>query len=145
MIRFFAEGVKMMIEKEDSLRSWILLLVHSESWRVGEITYIFCSDEYLLALNRDYLAHDYYTDILTFPSDAPAGEISADIYISIDRVAENATELGLSFQDELHRVMVHGIFHLMGYDDHDENEALMRAKEEKALSERPSDLFHVER
>jgi rRNA maturation RNase YbeY len=144
VIHFFTEGIDFEIQKEDSVRNWILLFLSGEGGQAGEINYIFCSDEYLLGLNRSYLNHDYYTDILTFPSDGPLGQISADIYISVERVADNADDFGAAFWDELHRVMIHGILHLLGHDDHDGNKLLMRQKEERALAERPSDLFHVE-
>lgn len=94
---------------------------------------MFVSDDYLLSLNREHLDHDYYTDILTFPY-SQGRALRGEIYISIDRVQDNAQTYGVSWRDELARVMAHGILHLLGYDDHGkENERLMRQKEEEAL------------
>ncbi|MEL6847356.1 MAG: rRNA maturation RNase YbeY, partial [Bacteroidota bacterium] len=107
-------------------------------FQLAGINYIFCSDPYLLALNRTHLDHDYFTDILTFPYHEPGAiALAADIYISIDRVGENADSFHTGFDNELHRVMIHGLLHLMGYDDHDEAERqAMRQAEEKALAQR---------
>ena len=113
--------------------------IKSEDKELGEINYIFCDDEYLLKINQDYLKHDYLTDIITF--DYVSGKnISGDLYISIDRVKENAEDFNVSFENELKRVMVHGVLHLMGYSDKSETAtAEMRAKEEEKIK-----LFHVE-
>ena len=99
---------------------------------------IFCSDEYLLDVNRKYLNHDYYTDIITFDyCEGPV--LSGDLFISVDSVRENASVYGTEFADELNRVIVHGLLHLMGYDDHTEDDiATMRAKENYYLSQRTS-------
>ncbi|TAE50999.1 MAG: rRNA maturation RNase YbeY [Bacteroidetes bacterium] len=134
-LSFFSHEIDFTLDKEDSVSDWILFVVSAYGKQAGEINYIFCDEEYMLTLNRQFLDHDYYTDILTFPH-APEGSpaLYADIYISIDRVRENADTFQSSFTDELHRVIIHGILHLLGFDDHDENEAQMRAKENEALS-----------
>ncbi len=98
------------------------------------LNFIFCPDDYLLEINRKYLKHDYYTDIITFPYRQHPEPLEADIYISIDRVKENATNLGVSFQDELLRVIIHGVLHLLGYKDKSpEDLARMREMEEQCL------------
>lgn len=110
-------------------------VLNKESVIVGNINYIICSDNYLLEINRRYLDHDYYTDIITFPSSEPPEPIEADIFISIDRVRENAATLEKAFSNEFHRVLVHGILHLLGYNDSSNREKQeMRIKEDSCLS-----------
>ncbi|MEP2056656.1 MAG: rRNA maturation RNase YbeY [Maribacter litoralis] len=125
--------------EETHFDSWIINSCKTEGFIVQELNYIFCDDEYLLKINQDYLQHDYLTDIITF--DYVSGKnVSGDLYISIDRVKENAEEFKVSFENELKRVMVHGVLHLMGYSDKSETAtAEMRAKEEEKIK-----LFHVE-
>ncbi|TDS18612.1 rRNA maturation RNase YbeY [Maribacter caenipelagi] len=124
---------------ENNFNSWITESCDTEGFSIIELNYIFCSDDYLLKINQDYLQHDYLTDIITF--DYVSGKnVSGDLYISIDRVKENAEEFNVSFDNELKRVMIHGVLHLMGYSDKsDTATAEMRAKEEEKLK-----LFHVE-
>ncbi|RTE54846.1 rRNA maturation RNase YbeY [Arenibacter aquaticus] len=118
---------------------WIGRIIVSEGDVLGKLDYIFCDDEYLLGINRQYLNHDTYTDIITFPYEEVGG-ISGDIFISIDRVRENAKEYRVDFETELKRVMAHGVLHLLGYGDKSEEEAvLMRSKENEKIK-----LFHVE-
>jgi len=123
-----------------AIEKWLLKIVESENKNLGEITYIFCNDEYLLGINQRYLEHDTYTDIITF--DTTIGEtIGADIFISSQRVAENAIQYKVSFEQELQRVIAHGILHLCGYKDKSESDAeLMKSKEDEKIG-----LFHVER
>ena len=103
-------------------------------WTFGDISIIFCSDNYILDINQRFLQHDYFTDIITFDY-SEGRRISGDLFISVDSVRENAVEYGTEFSDELHRVIVHGILHLIGYDDHtDEEIKEMRAKENYYLS-----------
>jgi rRNA maturation RNase YbeY len=118
---------------------WITRIIASEDKKEGEISYVFCDDEYLLQMNIQYLDHDTLTDIISF--DYTVGrEISGDIFISIERVRENAEEFGFPFDEELKRVMAHGILHYCGYrDKSEEDEALMRKKEEEKIA-----MFHVE-
>ena len=118
---------------------WITEACKTEGFLIYELNYIFCDDTYLLKINQDYLQHDYLTDIITF--DYVSGKnISGDLYISIERIKENAEEFNVSFDNELKRVMVHGVLHLMGYSDKSEAAtAEMRAKEEEKIK-----LFHVE-
>ena len=116
------------------LTNWISKVCVDENYNLGDISLIFCSDEYLLDMNRTHLDHDYYTDIITF--DYTDNQIvSGDLFISIDRVRDNASDFNVSFHHELHRVIIHGVLHLCGYKDKsDDEEKLMRTKENNALS-----------
>lgn len=122
------------------LFAWYSQVCETESKNLGEISVVFCSDEHLLEMNKEYLQHDYYTDIITF--DYTQGDlVSGDLFISVDRVEDNADEFDVPFQDELHRVCVHGLLHLCGYKDKSpDDEKLMRLKENEMLELR---RFHV--
>lgn len=121
--------------EESRISTWIHEVVDRESHGIGVLTFIFCDDGYLLALNRQYLQHDYLTDVITFDYCEEFGAVSGDVFISIPRVAENAEQLQLRFLDELYRVMVHGVLHLLGYSDKDAADASkMREKENYYLS-----------
>ena len=123
----------------DSITETLPVLVSLESFDLGDITLIFCTDEELLAINKEHLAHDYYTDIITFNYNSDS-ILSGDLFISVDRVKDNATQLGVSFEEELHRVCYHGVLHLVGYNDTTQEEIeTMRAKENFYLNK----LFHV--
>ena len=124
---------------EAKYSSWIKRVVDSERMKIGEINFVFCNDDYLFAMNTKYLKHDTYTDILTF--DYTDGDIiSGDVCISIDRVRENARIFEVDFENELQRVMAHGVLHLVGYGDKTDSEIeLMRGKEDEKMK-----LFHVE-
>jgi rRNA maturation RNase YbeY len=130
MISFEFIDVKVPELSSEFFSFWLTNVVSEESKSIGGISLIFCSDEHLLAMNRQYLNHDYYTDIITF--DYTEGlEISGDLFISIDRVYENAMELTVSREVELRRVCVHGVLHLCGYGDKTDDESrLMRSKED---------------
>ncbi len=115
------------------IKRWIKQVIENDGSRVGDISYIFCSDERILEVNRQYLKHDFYTDIITFDY-VEKDRISGDIFISTDRVRDNATEFNVSFEEELHRVIIHGVLHLLGQQDHtDKEKKQMRTKENKAL------------
>ena len=119
------------------VKEWINDFVTKYGKEVGELYYSFCSDEYLYKMNVELLGHDFYTDIITFPLNDCEQILSAEFHISIDRIRENATTFGRSFKDELHRVMAHGVLHLIGFDDLcEEDEAEMRRQEDKCLSMR---------
>ena len=136
-IFFFAQEIEFTLESEESVANWLLSILGQNEQEADCINFIFCSDEDLLQLNREHLDHDYLTDILTFPLSPPDEALMADIYISVDRVIENANTFGVSFRDELHRVMVHGILHLIGYEDGtDADKTAMREQESKALAMR---------
>jgi len=133
-IDFISHEISFELEAKDSVADWILRFVSAQGKGIESLEYIFCSDEYLLELNKQHLGHDYYTDILTFPYAPPEADmLLGEIYISIDRVKENAASFRESFRNELHRVMIHGVLHLLGQDDHGEEEAVMRQKEQSAL------------
>ncbi len=121
------------LNNEIALKKWISEIIFSEGYEFGEILYVFCDDEYLHKLNIEYLNHDTLTDIISF--DYKVGkQINGEIYISVERVAENANDFKTNFQDELHRVMIHGILHFCGYKDKSESEeSSMRAKEDESL------------
>jgi rRNA maturation RNase YbeY len=124
---------------EEQLSNWISRVIASEEKKEGEISYIFCDDDYLLNLNEQYLNHDTLTDIISFDY-SMGNEIHGDIFISTERVKDNATDFKVSFEEELKRVMVHGVLHYCGFKDKtEEDEALMRSKEDEKIK-----MFHVE-
>jgi probable rRNA maturation factor len=134
LIFFEREDIDFQLRKEDKTKDWILKIIEKEDKELIQLTYIFCSDAYLLQINKEYLNHDTYTDIITFPYLSPP-HIEGDIFISIDRIKENAQEFNTTFDEELRRVMIHGVLHLCGYPDKTEEEtALMRVKEAEALT-----------
>ena len=115
--------------------TWVINVIKEEGKRPGQLSFIFCDDEYLSTLNRKFLQHDTLTDVITFDYGDEITDISGDIFISIQRVQENAVELGILFHEELFRVMIHGILHLLGYNDHDHvGLEQMREKENYYLS-----------
>ena len=135
-INFFSEDIDFTLKTEDQIITWLQRIAEAENSSIEEISYIFCTDDYLLKINQEYLDHDYYTDIITFDNrDNPKDPIESDIFISIDRVTENASDQNVSFELELKRVLAHGLLHLIGYNDKTEEEQqLMREKEEAYLS-----------
>jgi len=134
-IHFFTEEVSFIVNDKNKIRKWILYVITSENFRRGTLNYIFCSDNFLHKANLQYLQHDTYTDILTFDTSDEPNEISGDIFISIERVKENARTFKVLFNTELYRVMVHGILHLLGYNDKTQEEKeLMKSKEDYYLS-----------
>jgi probable rRNA maturation factor len=116
-IAFITEDIDFTLIDQDKIKDWLTRIILKHDFELAELTYIFCSDAYLHQINLDYLDHDTYTDIITFNNADEPGIIESDIFISIDRVKENAETLRLSFADELHRVMIHGVLHLIGFDD----------------------------
>ena len=134
LITFHSENIPFELENSNKVVDWICSTILTEKKIFGEISYIFCSDEYLHKMNVEYLNHDTLTDIITF-NYSKGNTLSADIFISLERVKENANEFKVSFQDELHRVIIHGILHLIGYDDKtDADKTAMRSKEDFYLS-----------
>ena len=135
MIQFFFEDID-KIEIEANLSNRLENIIFSEGKKPGEINYIFCDDEYLLQVNREYLKHDYYTDVITF--DYVKGKtISGDIFVSLPRIFDNAQTLSKDFESEFFRVLAHGVLHLCGYKDKtDEEIAEMRSKEDYYLNKR---------
>src|SRR5690606_26867158 len=116
-INFFTEEVDFKLKNKSIIRKWITDSVKNEKCFVGELNFIFCSDEYLLKINQEYLNHDTYTDIITFDNGEEEGEITGDIFISIERVNENAAQFKINPDTELQRVMIHGVLHLIGFPD----------------------------
>ena len=135
MIQFFFENTE-KITIESTLAAWLEDIILTEGKKPGDINYIFCDDEYLLQVNKEYLQHDYYTDIITF--DYVKGKtISGDIFVSLPRIFDNAETLSKDFDSEFFRVLAHGILHLCGYKDKtDEEISEMRNKEDYYLSKR---------
>ena len=133
-IFFSTENIDFELADEPKVKKWILAVVGAQGKRVGNLNYLFCDDSYLINVNRTYLNHDTYTDIITFDY-VEGNVVSGDILISVERVSENATLFNSSFEQELQRVIIHGVLHLLGQaDKSDEDAAEMRRKEESALA-----------
>lgn len=134
-IHFFEEDISFQLEEPNIIINWVQQIINQHQQSLEEINYIFCSDSYLLNINQEYLNHDTFTDIVTFNNSEESNKIESDIFISIDRIRENANSYNKSFEQELYRVMIHGVLHLLGFDDKTEEEKLvMREKEEACLS-----------
>ena len=135
MIRFQTIDVEMPAINYDEAKLWIDDVVKRHGKSVGELYYYFCSDDKLLEINQQRLGHDFYTDIVTFPLTDCESVISSEFCLSLDRIAENALTFGRRYESELHRVIIHGVLHLIGFDDlTDEDEKMMRKKEEESLN-----------
>ncbi len=133
LIEFHYEDTHFELPNPDSVRTWIQSVIAAEKHQLRHLNYIFCSDNYLHHINLEYLNHDTYTDIITFPF-AESPLVESDIFISVDRVRENAISFKTSFESELRRVIIHGVLHLCGYGDKTEEEkVLMRKKEEEYI------------
>jgi len=116
-IQFFEEDISYKLKNKALVRQWIKEAITAEGFKLKELTYVFCSDAYLLPMNQQYLDHDTYTDIITFDNSEVEGDIVGDIFISVERVRENAAKFNIAETDELHRVIIHGALHLLGYTD----------------------------
>lgn len=127
-IGFQSADIPFSLKQRKATRVWLAQVAASHRFTVSDVQYIFCSDEFLLDINRSFLQHDYFTDIITFDLSEKKGDLCSEIYISIPRVKENARTYGVSFYQELHRVMAHGILHLCGFKD-------KTAKQEKEMRE----------
>ena len=132
LIMYFFEEVEPLFDKEKEVEDWIMDCIAAEGQIQGNLNFIFCSDEYLHKINLEYLQHDDYTDVITFPySDQ---KVEGDVFISLERVRENSKNFEVTFENELHRVMIHGILHLLGYSDKTETDKeQMRRKEDSYL------------
>ena len=142
MIKFYSEDCKFQLKNKRLISNWLKGVAKMEGMHIGALNYIFCSDPYLLEINKQYLGHDYFTDIITFDfSDDYKGiykdnTLCGDIYISVDTVLANAEDYGEGFTREMHRVIVHGLLHLVGYDDkNSRDQAMMREAENKCLED----------
>ncbi len=134
MISFFIEVGAFSLNQKAKLKKWISEVIILHEKQVGNINFIFCDDEYLLDINKTYLAHDFYTDIITFDQSELPNKIEGEIYISVERVKDNAQEINENFELELKRVIIHGILHLIGFKDKSQKEKKkMRALENKML------------
>ena len=133
-IYFLSEGIKFKPKKQNNLKSWVKGVIESEGRNLTSLVYIFCSDSYLLTLNQGYLNHKTFTDIITF--DYSEGDaLDGEIYISVARIKDNAIKFERDFEEELHRVMIHGVLHILGFKDKSPSEkSVMRKKEEACLS-----------
>ncbi len=136
MVSYYTEDILFNFKERRLTSRWLKFVAESELKRLGDISIIFCSDNYILDVNIKYLQHDYFTDIITFDY-CEGNKLNGDLFISIDSVRENASFYGTEFADELNRVIVHGVLHLIGYDDHTEEDIkVMRSKENYYLSQR---------
>ena len=134
-IRFFNEDTTFLLKHKSVLRTWIKRVIVQEKLQLESLNYIFCSDQYLWKMNKEYLEHDTYTDIITFGNSSGEKMVEADVFISVDRVKENAQIQNITFLQELYRVMVHGILHLMGFNDKTPNQKrVMSEKEDACIS-----------
>lgn len=134
-INFFCEDVAFELTHSERIHDWVSYTIANEGYSLTELNYIFCSDEYLHKINIDYLDHDYYTDIITFDNSDESQTVEGDVFISIDRVRDNAQDQGIPFEHELRRVIIHGVLHLVGYNDKTTSEQeAMREKENAYLS-----------
>lgn len=134
MVKFTADSIEMPALDERKITRWIRAVAADYGFTVGNINYIFCSDERELAVNREFLKHDYYTDIITFDY-STASTLNGDIFISLDTVRSNAEMVGVTFDEELRRIIIHGVLHLTGQGDKTpETKIQMTAKEDKALA-----------
>ena len=141
MVRYFTEDTSFSLKQKRLISKWLRAVAAEKGYELGELNYIFCSDAYLLAINKQFLDHDYETDIITFDNSEDFFQetgrrgVSADIYISVDTVRINGKAYGEGFTREMHRVIVHGLLHLIGYDDCDAwHQQRMRAAENRALA-----------
>lgn len=140
MIRFFNEDTAYKLAQKQRIRQWLTAQAKQEGVMIRELNYVFCSDQYLLQVNRDHLNHDYYTDIITFDNSETDGVVEGDIFISIERVDDNWHIQQTDFLSELRRVMAHGLLHLCGYGDKTPTEQqTMRAKEDEWLAALPDE------
>ncbi|WP_439880843.1 rRNA maturation RNase YbeY [Pontibacter sp. MBLB2868] len=134
-IEFFSEDIEFELKNPDLVSEWIETVINQHGQELTNLTYIFCSDDYLHEINVEYLDHDTLTDIITFNNADEEGTVEGDIFISIDRIRDNAHDHGTAFEDELHRVIIHGVLHLLGFKDKTkEEEVLMRKQEDSSLS-----------
>jgi len=133
-ISFQTQDIDLILKEKTKVRNWIVNAIKNEGKKSGDITYIFCSDEYLLGMNQLYLQHDDYTDVITF--DYTEGDrVSGDIFISYERILDNSIQMKTTPEDELHRVMIHGVMHLCGYKDKKPNERANMTKKENQYLE----------
>jgi probable rRNA maturation factor len=133
-VQFYSLDRKPALKERTRLKLFIENIFTQEKKKLGNLSYIFCSDEHLLGINKDFLKHDFYTDVITFDLSTTKIETEGEVYLSVDRIKDNAKQLGVSFKEEFHRVILHGALHLCGYKDKKRADTLiMRQKEEAYL------------
>lgn len=140
MVKFFHKNIDYKLPSQPSVKQWVRDVLAGYDQKEGRIQVVLTDDPFILEMNRNFLGHDYFTDIITFDTsgypDAPKDSISGELYISVDTVRANAEEYGVSFAEEMHRVIIHGVLHLIGFDDHEaEDIKEMRAAEARALEQ----------
>lgn len=128
-IRFFNEDVDLPVFKRRKISNWLKFVVTSQSKKIGNICFVFCSDNYLLEINKRYLNHDYFTDIITFDY-VENNLVSGDIFVSLDRVLENSLDYNVSYNNELFRILIHGVLHLLGFNDKLEDDKVIMTEKE---------------
>lgn len=142
MISFYAEDIEMPNLKKTALKAWIKAVAEKHGFKLGDIAYVFCSDKRILEVNRQFLSHDYYTDIITFDY-TEGNKISGDLFISLDTVKSNAEKFDTDYDQEFHRVVIHGILHLCGINDKGPGEReIMEANENEALAMRTGNEYY---
>lgn len=139
-LHFFNEDIDFTLPNKNHIKIWINNAIKNENYVPGQINFIFTSDKYLLNINKQYLSHNYFTDIITF-NDVQGDIINGDIFISVETVKNNSLRFGVSFDEELSRVMIHGIMHLIGYDDQTEEQKSEMRKKENEYLDRLKNLF----
>ena len=133
-VQFYSLDRNPALRERTMLKRFIEKIFTNEKKKLGNLSYIFCSDEHLLTINKDFLKHDFYTDVITFDLSPTKNETEGEVYLSVDRIKENAKQLGVSFKEELHRVIFHGALHLCGYKDKNKaDQRQMRSAENKYL------------
>jgi len=134
-LHFHFEEISFQLSNKKALRAWLIACGKAENHIINQLNYIFCSDNYLLDINKNYLNHNYYTDVITFDYSEEKDAITGDVFISYERVKENARDFSIPLKDELHRVIIHGLLHLFGYSDKTPvQKATMKVKEDFYLS-----------
>jgi probable rRNA maturation factor len=134
MINFFNEDIKFKLNGKNNFKAWLKKVAEIEGFRINDLNYIFCSDHFLHKMNLEYLDHDTYTDIITFDNSEDETIIEGDIFVSTERITDNSKTLNTPFEEEVKRVIVHGLLHLCGYDDHSiEDKAEMRRLESEYI------------
>ncbi len=134
-VQFFYEEINYKLQSESKIGQWLKLCASKENKNISLINYIFCTDAYLIEINKQYLKHDYYTDIITFEYSENEASLTGDVFISVDRAKENSIKLNQNFESEIMRLLVHGLLHLMGYKDKEpQDKKMMTSKEDHYLS-----------
>lgn len=134
-IEFFTEDIEFEVKNEQQIKEWLEKIIENHSYEIESLNYIFCSDAYLHQMNVEYLDHDTLTDVITFDNSDFSDVIEGDVFISIDRIVDNAASFHRPVEEELHRVMAHGLLHLLGFEDKtEEKQKIMREKEEECLA-----------